>query len=434
MPPAPVSLLLASNRGPVSFFDTPDGGLELRRGGGGLVSALAGSGTSGTGWVCAALTDADRRAAHEGLLPAGVRMLPLEPALFEAAYDRVANSVLWPAAHLLPAAPLADADWAAYRRYAEAFADAVAQDAAEGAAVLVQDYHLALLPALLRARRPDLRLSHFSHTPWAPPQALRALPVARELLTGMLGADAVGFLSPRWARAFTDCCAELLGAEVRPDGVRWEGRSVRVSVHPLGVDADGLCARAEQDDVLARRAVLQELVGDRQLLLRVDRSEPTKGIVPGLHAYAALLRAHPEHLGRVVHLVLAYPSRAELPEYRAHTALVEAAAAEVDAEFGREGWRPVHLEVRDDHARSLAAYRLADVLLVNPVRDGMNLVAKEGPVLSERGLALVLSREAGAADELGDDALLVDPHDVEGTAQALHRALLMPPAERAART
>ena len=192
-------------------------------------------------------------------------------------------------------------------------------------------------------------------------------------------------------------------------------------------------ARAADPDVVARRTQLEPVVGDRQLILRIDRTELSKNIVRGLEAYRELLRSRPEHRGRVVHLAFAYPSRHDLPEYREYTAAVQRLAREVNEEFATAGWLPVHLEVRDDYARSLAAYALADVLLVNPVRDGMNLVAKEGPVLSPDGVVLVLSREAGAADELGADALLVNPFDVSQTAAALHQALVMAPAERRAR-
>jgi trehalose 6-phosphate synthase len=302
--------------------------------------------------------------------------------------------------------------------------------------VLVQDYHLSLTPRQLRALRPDLRIGHFSHTPWAPPEYFRTLPddVAVDVLTGLLGADAVGFLAPRWAEAFVRCCTELLGARTVPGGLSWEGRTVRVDVHALGVDGPALRERAAQPDVEARLQEVRELVGDRQLLLRVDRTELSKNIVRGLHAYRELLRTRPEHRGRVVHLAFAYPSRHDLPEYREYTAAVQRTAREVNEEFAEPGWLPVHLEVRDDYPRSLAALRVADVLLVNPLRDGMNLVAKEGPVLSEHGLALVLSREAGAADELGRDALVVHPLDVSQTAAALHEALQMDPADRAART
>jgi trehalose 6-phosphate synthase len=444
------TLLLASNRGPVSWPDGPDAAPRALRGGGGLVSALGGvAGTSDALWVCAALTDADRRAARRS--PArldveaatAVRMLDIDPVVFDRAYNHVANSTLWFTSHLLyatPFQPVFDARfrraWEDYRSYSGVFADALAEEAAPGATVLVQDYHLSLVPRLLRERRPDLRIGHFSHTPWAPPDYFSMLPetVSREVLRGLLGADAVGFLSPRWADAFVACCEQLLGVDRVPGGVRHQGRTTRVDVHPLGVDAEELRERATREDVTLRAADLRELRGDRQLLLRVDRTELSKNIVRGLLAYAELLRTHPEWHERVVHVALAYPSRHDLPAYREYTGAVQRTAHEINDEFAVEGWQPVVLEVRDDHARSLASFGLADVLLVNPLRDGMNLVAKEGPVLSQAGLALVLSTGAGAADELGDDALLVNPYDVTETAEALHRALSMPAAERADRT
>jgi trehalose 6-phosphate synthase len=439
-------LLLASNRGPVSWISDATGTLVPRRGGGGLVAALGGGDDRGARslWVCAALSSDDRQALRTGQadLP-GVRMLDIDPLVFERAYNRVANGVLWFASHLLwatPTAPVFDAasrrEWAAYREYDEAFATALAEQAAPGARVLVQDYHLSLVPRQLRALRPDLRISHFSHTPWAPPEYFRVLPdaVATDLLTGLLGADAVGFHSPRWAEAFTRCCVELLGATAVEGGVHCDGRTTRVGVHPLGVDGEALRARAAEPDVRSRLAALRGVAGDRQVVLRVDRTELSKNIVRGLEAYRELLRTRPQWRERVVHLALAYPSRHDLPEYREYTAAVQRVAREVNDEFGTAGWLPVHLEVRDDYPRSLAACVLADVLVVNPLRDGMNLVAKEAPVLSERGLSLVLSREAGAADELGADALLVNPYDVSQTAEALHTALLQTPVERRERT
>ena len=441
------SLLLASNRGPLSWSEGPSGGPVARRGGGGLVSAVQGASAAGDAlWVCAALTDADRRAARAapgGRVAPGVLLLDVDPVTFDRAYNGVANGVLWFVAHLLydtADSPAFDArsrrEWSAYRAYAESFATALADAAAPGATVLVQDYHLSLVPQLLRARRPDLRIGHFSHTPWAPPEYFCLLPdeVACELLLGLLGADAVGFHSARWADAFGRCCVEVLGARWDGAVVEHDGRRTRVSVHPLGVDADELRARAAEDDVRAREPGLRELVGDRQLVLRIDRTELSKNIVRGLEAYRELLRTRPEWRGRVVHVAFAYPSRHDLPEYREYTGAVQRVAREVNEEFAVDGWVPVHLEVRDDYARSLAAYALADVLLVNPLRDGMNLVAKEGPVLSERGLSLVLSRQAGAADELGEWAHLVNPFDVSSTAEALHAALSEPVEVRRERT
>ena len=443
-----VDLLLASNRGPVSYAEDDDGRLVARRGGGGLVSALEqlggpGAGTDPAVWVCAALTPADRRAVRTRVVDVpGLRMLDIDEVTFRRAYDRVANSLLWFVAHLLcsPAtSPTFDAgsrrEWAGYETYCEAFADALCIEASPGARVLVQDYHLSLVPAMLRQRRPDLRISHFSHTPWAPPQYFRLLPddVAVALLEGLLGADALGFLSARWADAFGRCCADVLGAGWDGRAVHHAGRTTTVSVHALGVDGAELRRRAAQPDVVGRVETVRETVGDRLMLLRIDRTELSKNIVRGLLAYAELLRTQPQWRERVVHLAFSYPSRHDLPEYREYTAAVQRTAREVNDEFATPGWLPVVLQVRDDYARSLAAYELADVLVVNPVRDGMNLVAKEGPVLSRDGLALVLSREAGAADELGADALLVNPYDVSQTAEAMHRALMMPADERLAR-
>ncbi|PRY00685.1 alpha,alpha-trehalose-phosphate synthase (UDP-forming) [Allonocardiopsis opalescens] len=451
------NILVASNRGPVSFSQADDGSLSLRRGGGGLVSGLsAAAAGAGTVWVCAALSEADRLAVREApggrLDEAGhdtggiaVHMIDVPEDTFHRAYNTVANSVLWFVHHLLfdtPNAPAFDAafraDWAAYRDYNGAFADALVAESADGARVFVQDYHLTLTPRMLRDRRPDLRIAHFSHTPWAPPEYYRLLPadIGREVLTGILGADEVGFLTERWADAFLDCCAAFLDAEIdhRTRSVSFGGRVVRVGVYGLGVDGPAMQERAAAEDVAERREALRAQVGDRRLIVRVDRTELSKNIVRGLAAYREFLTDHPEWHGRVVHLAFAYPSRHDLPEYRAYTEAVRRTAEEINAEFGTEGWVPLILQVKDDYPRSLAAYQLADVLVVNPIRDGMNLVAKEGPVLSQGGCALVLSTEAGAAGELGDDALLVNPYDVSETARALHAALEQSDDERKQRT
>ncbi|MEU8521382.1 trehalose-6-phosphate synthase [Streptomyces sp. NBC_01216] len=428
------SVLVASNRGPVSYVRGEDGSLDARRGGGGLVSGLSAVSSEDSLWVCAALGDGDREAVRLGIGEPGVRMLDIDPAVYADAYNGVANSVLWFVNHMLyetPLEPVFDAGfrrrWTSYETYNRAFAEALAAEAADGARVLVQDYHLALVPGMLRALRPDLRIGHFSHTPWAPPEYFRILPddVALGLLRGMLGADRLGFLTRRWADAFADCCAEVTGGT----------GGTELGVYGLGADADFLRERSRRPDVEERLAALREQVGPgRRMILRVDRTELSKNIVRGLHAYRALLEEHPEWHGRVVHVAFAYPSRQDLAVYRAYTEEVGRVAAAINARFGTDDWTPVVLHVKDDFARSLAAYRLADVALVNPIRDGMNLVAKEIPVVSDEGCALVLSREAGAHEELGEDAITVNPYDVTGTADALHEALTMSGPERAERT
>ncbi|MEZ0065075.1 trehalose 6-phosphate synthase [Streptacidiphilus sp. MAP12-20] len=437
-------IVLASNRGPISFTIEDDGTLTPRRGGGGLVSGLSAIGTEQESvWVCAALSEGDRAAIRQGLTDPDVHMLDIDPGTFNRAYNGIANSTLWFVHHLLydtPTKPVFGAnfrrEWASYEAYNRAFADALAACAAPGAAVLVQDYHLSLTPRLLRELRPDLRIGHFSHTPWAPPDYYRLLPddVAAQVLEGILGADRAGFLTERWARTFAQCCEAVLGASVSDSlAVTYRGRTTQLGVHPLGADAEFLRDRSHRPDVDARLAGLREAVGDRRTIVRVDRTELSKNIVRGLLAYQHLLRTRPEWLDRVVHIAFAYPSRHDLPEYREYTAAVLRTAQEINDEFGTASWQPVILHVNDDFPRSLAAYRLADVALVNPIRDGMNLVAKEIPVVSDGGVALVLSREAGAFAELGEDALTVNPYDVIATADALHAALNMPEEERASR-
>jgi trehalose 6-phosphate synthase len=434
--PARARVLVASNRGPVTYTLEDDGSLGARRGGGGLVSGLSaiGSGEDSL-WVCSALGDGDREAVRRGVGEPGVLMLYIDPEVHTAAYNGIANSVLWFVHHMLyqtPLEPVFDAEfrrqWAAYEEYNRAFADALAAKAGEGAAVLVQDYHLALVPGMLRELRPDLRIGHFSHTPWAPPDYFRLLPddIARRLLRGLLGADRACFLTRRWADAFTDCAVDVLG----PGALK----ATEIGVHGLGADAGFLRERAHRPDVGERLAALREEIGPgRRTVVRVDRTELSKNIVRGLLAHRHLLETRPEWRERVVHVAFAYPSRQDLAVYRDYTAEVQNLADRINEEYGTPGWTPVVLHVKDDFARSLAAYRLADVALVNPIRDGMNLVAKEIPVVSENGCALVLSREAGAYEELGGDAVTVNPYDITGTADALHEALTMPDAERAAR-
>ncbi|MFE7662375.1 alpha,alpha-trehalose-phosphate synthase (UDP-forming) [Streptomyces celluloflavus] len=493
-------VLVASNRGPVSYTLAETGppgqagrgaapALTAKRGGGGLVSGLSAIGPDTDAvWVCAALGDGDReavrRAAHGA--PAGggpaageldradtggrrVRMLDIPADIHAAAYNGIANSVLWFVHHMLyqtPLEPVFDtefrAQWASYETYNAAFADALADGAAPGAAVLVQDYHLALVPGMLRERRPDLRIAHFSHTPWAPAEYFAMLPddIQRQLALGILGADRANFLTRRWAANFMACAATALGADCAPvppataaadaddttdttdapalvsHPAGRPAHTTRIGVHGLGADAGFLRERAHRPDVDERLAALRAQIGgpDRRTIVRVDRTELSKNIVRGLLAYRRLLTDRPEWRERVVHVAFAYPSRQDLAVYRDYTAEVERVAGAINAEFGTPGWQPVVLHVKDDFARSLAAYRLADVALVNPIRDGMNLVAKEIPVVSDGGCALVLSREAGAHEELGADALTVNPYDITGTARALHEALTMPHGERAART
>ena len=457
-------LVVASNRGPISVTAVEDGEDKVDRGGGGLVSGMLAAlkDRDDVVWVCAALNDAERSLAREAshghvsgshssvdlLDGLGVRMLPIDATTFRQAYNGIANSALWYVSHLLydtARSPIFDTQWrrqwAAYRRYNQAFAEALDAESAPNASVLVQDYHLSLVPTFLRSRRNDVRIAHFTHTPWAPPEYFQLFPddIAAEILDGMLGADVLGFHTAQWAKAFLDCCREILDADVTYSDIGGtvaarDGRQVSVRVFPLGVDVEAMQERANQRDVQARMRVLQRVVGDRKVITRVDRTELSKNILRGLMAYREFLRANPVWHNKVVHLAFAYPSRHDLADYRAYSAEVKRLADEIDDEFGTDEWTPLRLEAGDDYPGCLAAMRMADVLLVNPIRDGMNLVVKEGCILTERNGVPVLSKQAGAVDELGTDAVLVNPFDVTGTAAALRIAIEMSDAEKEIRS
>jgi trehalose 6-phosphate synthase len=384
------SVLVAANRGPVSISTGPGGREEVQRGGGGLVSGMVSALSEVDGlWVCAALNDRERAAARRApdghLADAGydtgrldVRMLPLDPSTFARAYNGIANSTIWFLQHLLydsANTPVFDAGWrrlwAAYERYNRSFADALAAEAAPGAKVMVQDYHLNLAPRQLRERRDDVRIAHFTHTPWAPPEQFAMLPgrgrpgdphrharrgprrVPQPALVG--GVPALLRPVPR-----------RRGGPDRRDGAV-EGRTVRTGVHPLGTAAGEIRDRAHGEDAEAGLAQLRDVVGDRKVISRVDRTELSKNIVRGLLAYRELLRFRPEWHGRVVHIAYAYPSRTDLPEYREYAASVQRAGREIEQEFGTDDWNPVLLEIANDY-RGRWPRADADVLLVNPVR------------------------------------------------------------------
>lgn len=426
---APV--VMVSNRGPLSFGRDGEGRLVARQGGGGLVSGL-GPLLVGTGavWVAAAMGEEERAAVEQGLMRTeglDLRVVAIDPDTFAMAYDVVANSTLWFLHHGLfdlPRRPRFDRHWnRAWRAYVElngAFADAVAAAAPEGSAVLIQDYHLCLVGRALAESRPDLTTVHFSHTPFADPAAMRVLPAAaaEELLEGMAASTACGFHAGRWAEAFEACCDEVLG------------RTPVTFVSSLGPDLGHLRRAAGSPEVAHKESWLGAAVGDRQLVLRVDRLEPSKNLLRGFLAYEELLGAHPELAERVTFLALAYPSRQGLPEYLSYRIEVETLVERINRAWSRPGWTPILLDICDDYPRSVAALSRYDVLLVNPVRDGLNLVAKEGPLLNTVNGVLALSREAGAWPELGHAALELNPFDVAGTADALARALAMSPAER----
>jgi trehalose 6-phosphate synthase len=429
-------VVLVSNRGPLAFhFD--DGQLVRGTVAGGLAGSLHPM-VTGTGatWVASSLGAADRAAADAGLMAddgLNIELVEPEPEIYNMAYNVVSNAMLWFCHHhLFDAARRPRADrrwmeaWDAYRQLNRLFAERVAKVAPEGGRVLVQDYHLALVGTELARLRPDLRTAHFTHTPFADPSVLHMLPdvVSAELLSAMDGFDTCGFHTERWAAADRACRTQLApGGPAKP-----------TFVSPLSPDRERLEASVAEPGVASSLARINEQIGgdDRQVIVRVDRMELSKNILRGFWAFEELLQYEPERRERVVLVALAYPTRQGLAEYLAYQNEVEATVARINEQWGTPGWTPIVLEVEDDYPRSLAALSRYDVLLVNPVRDGLNLVAKEGPLINTRDGVVALSREAGAFEEMSAAVLEVNPFDVSATAAVLSAALDMDREQRSA--
>jgi trehalose 6-phosphate synthase len=451
-------LIVVSNRGPVSFQRDEDGKRVARRGGGGLVTALRSLVSHhDVTWIASAMTDEDRVAAREaeGVAideiardgsPYRFRLVAHDAAAYDWYYNVVSNPTLWFLQHHLwnlPYAPDADRGlhhaWeGGYLPVNAAFAEAALAELEREpeAAVLFHDYHLYVAPRLVRAARPDAAIAHFVHVPWPATDAWYVLPdpIRRAIHEGLLASDVIGFHADRWRTAFLRSAADLVGAEVDfEDGTaRYDSRLTMVTSRPISVDPAEFDELAASEEVLARE---RELLARRPeiLVLRVDRTDPSKNIARGFRAFELFLGEHPELHGRVRMLALLDPSRQDIPEYAEYLGAVQRAARVVNDRFQQNGWTPIELRIEDDFAGSVAAYKQYDVMLVNAIFDGLNLVAKEGPLVNERDGVLILSENAGAHAELGEWALTVNPFDVAGQADAIATALELSQEDRRAR-
>ena len=435
-------LVVVSNRGPFTLDTAPGGGVAVRPAAGGMAPSLSGAlaekpVTTGDGalWVASALTEADRLHASAGAVATGqeslkLRTVAVAPEVGRAAYDVIANGTLWFLHHGLfdhARRPRFDRVWhEAWERYCqfnEAFAETIAEEAASGATVVVNDYHLALVGRYLTKRRPDLATAFFCHTPFCPPEDLAMLPdKARvELMESMAAFGSCGFHVARWRDAFLRCATSVgLGVP-------------STFVAPLAADAARLDDVAKTEACRLRQERLEDRLDGRTLLLRSDRVELSKNLIRGFLAFDELLEASPKWRGRLVFLARVYSSRESLPEYLAYRTETEHVVEMVNERWGSPGYTPVVLDLEDDFAATVAAMRRYELLVLNPVRDGLNLVALEGPVLNERDGVLVLSREAGAYDLLAGLAVGLNPFDITGTAAAIASGLSMSPDERAGR-
>jgi len=448
-------LVLVSNRGPVTFED--DG--SVKRGSGGLVTALQGLASHRDAvWIASAMTDRDVEVSEEhGGRPFEVesphggtyhiKFVASEPEAYDRFYNIFANPMLWFIQHYLwdlSNAPdvrrhEVEAFEFGYNVVNEDLADAVVEeiDGQEEPVVMVHDYHLYTLPGMVRRARTDAFLHHFIHIPWTQPDAWRVLPnrILDEIYTGLLANDIIGFHTRSYRRNFLQCCRDLMDLEVDMERgvVAWEGRDVWVRAYPLPIDWEATLAVARRDRVaefeerlLARRREFS--------ILRVDRADLSKNVLRGFSAFDIFLEQHPEFAERITFTAQLMPSRTDVPEYAEYLEKIEALVAVVNHRHGTPDWMPIELKLRDDLEEAVASYKHYDVMMVNAMFDGMNLVAKEGPLVNERNGVSILSENTGAHEELGEFALSVNPFDVQELADSIYAALTMDPGERERRT
>ena len=426
----------------MSYGRGPDGTRIAKRGGGGLVTALRSLVQyHDVTWIASAITDEDRVVAGETLeetardgSPYGLRLVAHAPQAYDWFYHVVANPMLWFVQHSLwelPYTPKIDAAFhrawqEGYTAVNENFATAVDAELSRTpeAAVFFHDYHLYLAPRFVRERRPNASLMHFVHVPWPQPDYWRILPrdARNAIHDGLIANDIVGFQTDRWRRNFIYSVRELLGEDV----------TAKTVTAPISVDPVEFEELAQSDAVLSAE---RELVAKRpvKLVVRVDRTDPSKNIVRGFRAFELYLDAHPEMHRQVGMLALLDPSRQEIPEYAEYLGAIQREARRVNDRFQQSDWRPIDLQIADDFPLSVAAYKQFDVLLVNAIFDGMNLVSKEASLVNQRDGVVVLSENAGAHAELGEWAVTVNPFDVEAQAEAIGEALGMGSRERRTR-
>jgi trehalose 6-phosphate synthase len=453
------ALIIAANRAPVTFEETPQGSLLPHRGSGGLVTALTGlcRHTAAT-WVGCARTEGDA-AWREGQVSLGddggviyVKFLVPDPSAYEGYLNVISNPLLWFLQHSMwdaPRTPVINRlTWKAWedgyetvnRRFAETIAGQVLSTS-QPTLVMLQDYHLYLVARFLRENlRPRERptVLHFVHIPWPGPEYWRILPptMRRTVLDGLCAVDLLGFQTREDALNFLRTCeSHLPRARVnyKRGRVWYRNHSTHVRDFPIGIDVETLEQIAALPEVTQHRADLEDIVGDCQLILRIDRTEPSKNIVRGFLSFEEMLELHPEHRGQVKFLALMVPSRMEVDEYKDYLDEIMATVGRINATYGSSAWEPVRLLVGDNYPRAMAALQLYDALVVNSIADGMNLVAKEGPILNERNGVLILSESTGARQQLAPGATVISPFDEYATAEALHQALVMPARERAER-
>ena len=449
-------LIIVSNRGPAHFERDREGERTVRRGGGGLVTAISGLVSHREAlWIASAMTDEDVEVSEERGGPVElsidgidykVLLVGSAPQAYDRFYNVIANPILWFIQHYLwdlsnaPDIRQEELDaWdygyqAVNRDIATAVVDQI--EGRERPLVMLHDYHLYTAPGMIRAARPDAFLHHFVHIPWSQPDSWRVLPgrIREAIFEGMLANDIIGFHTHSYCINFLRCCDELLEAEV--DYVRGEvrhaGGRTMARAYPLSIDAERLRRAAALPEVAeAERDVLERR--RRHLILRVDRADLSKNILRGFTAFDTFLTQHPEFREEVTFIAHLQPSRQDVPEYAEYLERIEALVAVVNHRHGTTDWMPIDLRIYENFHDAVARYKHFDLLMVNAIFDGMNLVAKEAPAVNTRDGVLMLSENTGSHHELADCVLSVNPFDIQEQADTIYRALTMDTEERRVR-
>jgi trehalose 6-phosphate synthase len=446
-------LTIVSNRGPAEF-GRHEGERTVRRGGGGLVTALSGLVSHRKAlWIASAMTDEDVAVAIEsGGDPVAIELdgitydvclVASDSEAYDRFYNVIANPLLWFIQHYLwdlsNAPDIRQTEMDAWEHgykvvnadIAEAVVSAISDQ--EEPVVMLHDYHLYTAPGLIREARPDAFLHYFVHIPWTQPDAWRVLPNRQreEIYRSMLANDIIGFHTTAYCRNFLQCCRELmeLQTDYERGAVIHEGRETWVRAYPLSIDTNRLYRAAESDEVAAYETELLKRRRDH-LIIRVDRADLSKNVLRGFSAFDVFLEQHPEFREKVTFIAHLQPSRQDVPEYAEYLDRIEALVAVVNHRHGTTDWMPIDLRIYENFPEAVARYKHFDLLIVNSLFDGMNLVAKEAPAVNTRDGVVMLSENTGAHEELGDCTLSVNPFDIQEQADTMYRALTMETEER----
>ena len=454
------SLILASNRGPVEHHMTPEGRPEARRGSGSLVTALSSlSQMAEFTWVSSAMGEGDRVISNNGRGPhiksplpghqINLRYVVTPRRVYHKYYNVMCNPLLWFLQHYMWNPPynpnidstVHDAWKTGYIPVNQAFAQAVIEEARESGrppVVIGHDYHLYLLPEMVRKEIPEAVIQHFIHIPWPTPRYWQMVPkyIVTEICSSLCHADLVGFQTPQDRQSFLDSIEDFVPeatVDRTTNVVTWGAQTTLVKVYPISINVSEVQRIASSPRAVEYEARLRPLRSDTTIV-RIDRAEPNKNVIRGFKAYELLLTRHPELLGKVTFLAFLVPSRTHIRQYQRYLEEIQQIIEQINRNFGKDDWQPIRAFMENNYTQAIAGMKLYDVLMVNTIIEGMNLVAKEGPVVNTQDGVLVLSESSGAHHQLAKGALSVSPTDIEGTMETLYQAIQMSPEERKQRS